>query len=322
MPSETTLVHDNTTNMPDYAAEEAARLAREFDNLSQEVEEAVAQAKAMPVYAQVETPEDAEAVTGAITRLRDLDKRVESLREGEKTPHLRREKAVDSFFFRMRDLLGKRTKTATNGVIDELQAKLHAYNMKRLEEERRAREEAARIQREEEERIRKQREDAERAQREAERAAREAEQQRIEAEQRLARARSEEGRKKAEEAARKAEEERRKAEEEARKNAEEAEKKLADESQQAAARREAEAAANVKPADMVRERHSGALNTMQLVWEVTVQDSEKLDRAALWAFVDDKAKQKAAEQWAKITNYKKSMDGLLIQQVPKTTVRR
>lgn len=294
MPESTSLVHDNTTNLPDYAAEEAARLAREFDNLQQEVEEAVAMAQAMPTFASVETQEDADATTVAITRLRDLDKRVEAMRESEKLPHMRREKAVDSFFFRMRERLFKRDKNGSPGIADMLQGKLHAYNMKRLAEEQARRDEEARIAREAEAKARREREEAERAEREAAAKA--------------ARARSEATRKAAEEAAKRAREE--------------SERRAAEESQLAANRREAEASANVKPADMVRERHSGALNTMQMVWEIAVEDSMQLDMAALWPFVDDKAKLKAAEQWAKVTNYKKPMPGLRIAQVPKTQVRR
>lgn len=292
--TDTSLVHDNTTNLPDYALEEAARLGREYNNLEAEIEEAVAQCRAMPSWSQVNTAEDAEAFTAAITRLRDLDQKIEALREGEKLPHLRKGTAVDNYFNRMRDKLFRRKKTDPVGVADEMQGKLHDYNMRRLREEQRIRDEEAARQRAEEARLRAEREAAERAEREAA--------------QKAVRARNEENRKRAEQeaAARRAE----------------ADRIAAEEAQRRAQRQEAEAAANVKPADMVRERHAGAINTMRLVWQVTVQDSMALDVNALWPFVDDKAKQKAAEQWAKVTNYKKTMAGLKIEQVPETVVKR
>lgn len=288
------LVHDPSTNLPDYAAEEFGRLQREYENLAQEVEEALAQVQAMPSWAQCETAEDAEAFTSAITRLRDLDSKVEALREGEKLPHLRKGTAVDNFFNSMRTRIFKRNKNENNGVADELLSKLNAYNQRRLREEQERRDAEARVAAAAEAEARRKREEADRAKREAE--------------QRAARARNEENR--------------RRAEQEARDRRAEVDRLAAEESQRRAQRQEAEAQANAKPADMVRERHAGAINTMRMVWRVTVLDSEALDMAAIWPFIDDKAKAKGAEQWAKVTNYKKSMNGLKIEQVPDTVVRR
>lgn len=290
--SSTSLIHDPSTNVPDYAAEESARLDREFAGLIDEVMEA--RAGAIKMCKPVVTADDAADFTAAITRGLDLDKRIEAIREGEKTPHLRRGTAVDNKFNGLHDLLFKRKKDEPNAAYDDLRAELHAYNVRRQQEEQRKRDEEARKQREAEDRARREREEAARLQREAE--------------QKASRARSEASRKAADEAAAIAREETRRRE--------------ADEAQQRAVRQEAEDAARAKPADMMRERHAGGLNTMRMVWKVTVEDSMALDMAALWPFIDDKAKTKAAEGWAKTTNHKKTMPGLRIEQVHDTVIRR
>jgi phage-related minor tail protein len=279
-------------NVPDYAKEETFRLEREFVNLKSEVAEALDEARKLPSV--VEDQETADRYTAAINRIVDLNKKTNGIREAEKTPWLRRGDAVDSFFFGLMERLLKRKKTDKAGGADVLNERLHAYNMKRLAEERARREEAERIAREAERKLREEREAREREQAEAEARAR--------------RARSDETRKAAEEAA-----------EKARKEA--AEKAAAEEIARAQ-RQEAEDAARAKPADMVRERHSEGMNTMRLVWHVEVLDSMELDLKKLQPFIPADAWDKAAKAWAKVTQYRQTMPGLLIEQRPDTQVRR
>lgn len=281
------------TNVPDYAAEESARLVREFAGLEKDVADLLAEARALP--ATVEDEATANAYTQTITRFADLDTRLDKFRESEKLPYLRRGTAVDSFFGRMRERLFKKKKTDKNGGADVLQERLHAYNMKRLEAEKRAREEAERVAREAEEKAREAREKAQREQHEAE--------------EKAARARKESNIAEQEKLAREAE---------ARAAVARAEEEAARD-----LRKDAEAAAAAKPADMVRERHEGgAMNTMRLEWVVEISDSMKLDPVALWPFIKDSAKLDALKSWAKTTQFKRPMDGATIEQRPMTVVRR
>ncbi|MDO8534110.1 MAG: hypothetical protein Q7S17_05135 [Xanthobacteraceae bacterium] len=281
------------TNVPDYAAEESARLAREFSGLEKDVTDLLAEARALPTT--VEDEPTANLYTKTITRFGDLDTRLDKFRESEKLPYLRRGTAVDSFFGRMRERLFRKKKTDKAGGADILHDRLHAYNVKREADERRKREEAERVAREAEEQARLAREKAQREQREAEeKAARARKTANIEEQQRLAR--------EAEERAAAA----RAAEDEARD-----------------IRRDAEAAAAAKPADLVRERHEGgAMNTMKQVPYVEMTDSMALDVVALWPFVKNDAKEAALKAWAKVVQYKKPMAGAIIEYRNETVVRR
>ena len=279
-------------NVPDYAKEETARLEREFVNLKAEVADALEAARKLP--ATVEDQETADRYTAVINRIVDLNKKTNGIREAEKTPWLRRSDAVDSFFFGLMERLLRRKKTDNAGGGDVLNARLHDYNLRRLAEEKARREEAERIAREAERKLREEREAREREQAEAEARAR--------------RARSEETRKAAEEAAEKARKE--------------AADRAAEEEVARAQRQEAEAAARAKPADLVRERHSEGMNTMVLEWHVEVLDAMALDVKALQPFIPADAWEKAAKNWAKVTQFKKTMPGLLIEQRPKTRTLR
>lgn len=280
-------------NVPDYAAEESARLRREFAEVDREVSEALEAARELPKA--VNTVDEADAYTTVITRLRDLDKRIDGIRESEKMPHLRRGTAVDSFFFTLREKLFRRKKTDNAGAADILQARLHDYNLRREAEERAKREEEARIAREQEEAARRERERLEREQREAE--------------EKAARARKAENKAAAEAAAREAEEA--------------AERRRQEEERSRLQRQEAEAAARAKTADLTRERHAGgALNTMRDVPYVEIVDEMKLDPVALWPFVKSDEKLRALKEWSKATQHKKPMDGAIIEMRPQTVVRR
>ena len=291
--SDTSLVHDPSKNMPDYAVEESDRLAREFADVDRAVTDLLAEARGLPD--NVDDEQTASQYTSVISRFKDIDDRVEALRAGEKMPWMRRADAVDSFFFRLRERLFRRKKTDKAGGGDVLKDRLHAYNQRREQEERRRREEEARIAREEEERLRRERQEQERIQREAE--------------ERAERARKDANKEAAAAAAKEAEAA--------------ADKLRIAEDQAREKRQDTQAAAQAKPGDMVRERHEGgAMNTMRQVWHVEVTDSMALDIVALAPFITDEAKEKAAKAWARTVNYKKQMPGLLIEQRSETVIRR
>lgn len=291
--SDTSLVHDTSTNLPDYAAEETDRLEREFVDLQREVHAALDEARALPK--EVDDKTVADQYTSTIARLRDLNDRVEGVRISEGLPYLRKTGAVNSFFFALREKLARRNKTDNPGAVDVLAARLHAYNERRRLEEQRKRDEEARIAREAEERAAAQRREAERLQREAE--------------EKAARARKAENREAAEAAARAAEAAAAKAREE--------------EESERARRQDAEAATRAKPGDLIRERgEGGTLNTMKRVPYVEMVDSMKLDAKALWPFVSDKEKERALKTWAKTTQHRQMMDGAIIEMRNETVVRR
>jgi hypothetical protein len=280
-------------NLPDWSAEESARLAREHERLERDVTNLLAEARQAPP--SVENEQTAELYTNLIKRLRDQDNKVEALRESEKAPHLHKARAVDSFFFRIRERIQRRvSSSATPGAVDVLMARLQDYNARRLAEEQRRRDEAARVAREEAARAARAREDAER--------------QRREAEAKAARARN----------AERVEQLRREADE---REAREAEARAAEQQARQKAQ-EAEADANAKPADMIRERHdSGAINTMKQYWHVEITNSEALDRDSLWPFIKQDALLDAVKMWAKVTQYRRSMQGAVIEKRSRTEVK-
>lgn len=242
----------------DHARDVISRLSKDYAALSESVAAVLVDARALP--AEVDSVEVAEQFTAVIKRIRELDTRVEGIREAEKEPYLTSERAVDQFFFGLRDRLERRKKTEKPGGADVLVARLHAYNQKRLDEERARRDEELRVAREAEDVARREREELQRQQREAE--------------EKAARARKLENKEAAEAAASEAERAAaaaRKAEEDAR------QKSML-----------AQAQTQSSSADMVRERHgSGALNTMRQVPLVEIIDSMKLNAVALWPFVKD-----------------------------------
>lgn len=279
-------------NVPDYAAEELRRLNREFDGIENDIIELLNAARALPET--VETQETADDYTTVISRFKDLDNKVEALRVSEGLPWLRKTEAVNSFFFSKRERLLRRKKTDAAGGGDVLHSRLHAYNERRLAEEQRIRDEAARAARIVEEKARAERERLEREQREAE--------------ERAARARNAGNKAKAEAAAREAA-----AAAESARQAEEADRSK---------RAEAEANAAAKPADLVRERHSGAMNTMRREGFAEIVDPMKLDAIALWPFVKDDAKLAALKAWAKTTQHQREMPGARIGFRNDTVVKR
>jgi hypothetical protein len=231
---------------------------------------------------------------GVIKRIRDEAKLLVALQEKEKTPYLRGGQAVDQFFFGLIDRLARRDKKNKPGAADVLNSRLTAYDTKVLEERqaeaRRLAQEAERVARE--------------AQEKAYREAREAEEKRLAAER-----------------ARKPEIVEQKA---AVANAAEVAASSAA-AAAAVAANQAEAAhvdTLRRASDIMRDRGGdGTLTTMATEPYAEIEDESKLDRNALWAFINLDAKEKALRSWAKNTGYTKQMDGAKIGKRQKSVVR-
>jgi hypothetical protein len=280
-------------NVPDWAAEESARLAREYAGLENDATVLLAEARKLPE--RVDDEETANEFTVVISRFKDLDDKVEGLRVAEGLPLLRKTGSVNSFFFRIRDRLLRRKKTDPAGGADVLSARLHDYNERRLAAEQLKRDEVARVAREAEDKARREREELERLQREAA--------------DKAARARNTE----------------RIAELKAESDRLAAAAAIAADAEQLAHgdAAEATASANAKPADKVRERHAGgATNTMARVGFAEITDEMQLDPAVLWAFVKTDAKLAALNSWAKITQHRQQMKGAIVGFRNETQVRR
>ena len=285
-------IGDNTGAETDYAKDEVDRLSRDYAETVLAVEALETEAEAAD--AEITDNSEKSIVASLIKRMRDTDKRVEGLRELEKTPFLRRGQGVDQFFGRLAERLFRRNKKDRPGIADRLQDRLTVYDTKMLREEQERRrkeaEEAARIAREEAAR--------------AAQAAREAEEARLAAERA------------------------RKPETTAAKAA------VADlaEQQAFAAGLAASAAADqaeaayvetlAKPAELMRNRGAdGTLTTMARENYAEIVDEAQLDKAVLWPFITLDAKEKALRQWAKTVGFNKQMDGAAIGSRPKSMVR-
>ena len=284
-------IGDNTGAETDYAKLAGDRLSRDYAETVSAIEALEFEFAAAPA----EITEDAEksAVASLIKRMRDADKRVEGLRELEKTPYLRRGQGVDQFFGRLAERLFRRNKKDRPGAADTLQDRLTAYDTKKLrEEQKRRRKEAA--------------EAALQAREEAAKAAkalREAEEARLAAERA------------------------RKPETTAAKAA------VADLAEQeafaaglaaTAAADKAEAAyveTLAKPAELMRNRGAdGTLTTMARENYAEIIDESKLDKVSLWPFISLDAKEKALRQWAKTSGFNRQMDGAAIGSRPRSVV--
>jgi hypothetical protein len=265
-----------------------SRLAQDYAESAKALSEL--RAEAAPLK-ETKCTSDNEAVErgGVIKRFRDLDKRLEAFREAEKQPFLRGGNAVDSFFFAMRDLIGKRNKNDRSvkpGDADILQATIDDFQQEKINKER------ARLLAEQQERDRVAREEATRlrkAQEEADEAARAA-----------ARARSPETR-----AA--------KGEYLATKEGEAALAKAQAELAQEQAD-EARLATLVKPADISRVRGvtsggGGVLLTTAREPYAILTDRAKLDMNALRPYFTDAEIEKALRGWARATGHKVQMEG-------------
>jgi chemotaxis protein histidine kinase CheA len=272
---------------PDYAQQVTDRIASEYAEVTATLDNLLAEAREMPK--EVKSDADALMLGALIKRLRDLDGRCESIRGLEGEPYLRGKNAVDSFFFAMRDKIGRRNKTdrkSAAGATDILQARINAYQEQKLAEERARREAEERAAREV----------ARKAQEEAARIAREAAEKAAAAE----RARKEENRQAhAADAAR----------------LEEAAAIARTQAEQAAERAEdARIATLAKPADMTRVRgndQSGAGVTLTTAQEpfAILTDRGKVDMEMLRPFFTDAEIEKALRGWARTTGHRVKMDG-------------
>lgn len=288
---ETNLLHPHavpgSNQAPDYAQQVTNRLAAEYAETVSTLEGLLAEAEAMP--RGVKSDQEALLRGTLIKRMRDVDSRLEGVRVLEGEPYLRGKNAVDSFFFGLRDRIGKRNKNdraAKAGATDVLQADINAYQNEKIAAEN------ARLEAERREQARIAREAQEKAVAEA----RAAEEARLKAD----RAR------KAENVA-------------ANRAAAEAQEAAADLAAQEAARtanlaEEARMAALAKPADIARVRgndQSGAGVTLTVAKEpyALLTDRAKVDLEMLRPYFTDAEIEKALRGWAKATGHRIAMPG-------------
>lgn len=276
-PNTRSMIGDNQA--PAYAENVTAQMERDYKALTEGITELLEKARQQP--ARVETDEAATAMGLVVKELREADKRAEAYRTSEGEPHRLAVDAVNSFFFRLREKIGRRDRKGKPGAADILQARIDAYL-----DEKAAREEARRAEE-----------------------ARLARQRAIEAEERAAaeRRRAEEARLAAERA--------RKPETTAAKVAvaDAAEASAGQAAIEATVAAEQAQAAHVetlaKPAELARTRGDGVILTQARQPFAIVTDRSKLDMAALWPFFTDAEVEKALRGWAKVTGHTKQMNG-------------
>lgn len=285
---------------PDYAREVTNRMAQEYAATVADVEKLLKQAADLvaEVRASGTGKVEDDATSLRLSKVyKDIGDKSDSLKayhDLEKQPFLRGGQGVDNFFFGWMEKLARRKPTDKAGAADILYAFVDDFTQRKLAIEQAKRDEDER----------KAREVAQEAQR-----AREAEEQR----QRDAVAAAARARKPETVAAHQA-------------IADEASGRAAVAAIQENTAREqlteAQIAATAKPADLVRSRSDeGVLTSMGRDNVATMIDASKLDPVALWPFVKDQHKQMALTAWAKITQFKKPMDGALITQKNKTVIR-
>lgn len=270
--------------MPNYIEEESAALAIKFADVSANVDALCMRAHNLPTLCA--SDEDQALLAPVIVELRDFFNTLESERKREKEPHFRRSQAVDGYFDKLKQRVADTGRT--------LVAAVDAWNQKKLAAERARREEERRRAEELERQARAKLEAEQKAKAEAEAAAARARKQ-DSAENHLQRA--------AEHAA--------------------AIPQASHEARQASqAADDARVETMAKPADMVRTRtDEGRVITMKQVPYVQVVDRDKLNKAALWDFIDDKHIEMAAKKWAARGAYRIPMDGLIIEMRDVTEVR-
>jgi hypothetical protein len=270
-------------NRPPLTAQIVAdEVAETYKGLATATSLLLASAKALPTV--VETESDVGKIVGAVKELRTTYDLAESNRKSEKDPYFRAGQAVDAFFNGIKDRLEKAEEILTKRV--------HAYNQRKLQAEREAREAA---------------------QREANRIAKEAadklaEEQRLanEAAQAAARARKPENIEAHEQRAEQHED----AASEARVDA-----LIANDNAESA-----RLAAMAKPAEMVRERFDTGMSTMAQVGYVEILDRDKLDMKALWPHLKEDHILAALKLWAKSGSYKKPMEGAIVEMRDSTKI--
>lgn len=280
-------------NAPDFARLEVERLEMDYAKV---VETADALDAEFATHPDEIPDDDGKAiVVDFIKRTRDTTARAEALRVVEKEPHYRRGQGVDQFFFgRIIDRLARRDRKNKPGIADISQARLTAYDTRKLEEER------ARLRLIADEEARK----AAAARAEEARLAQEAEERRLAAER---------ARKPDTQAAKEA----------AAVQAEQAASAAAVETQIAArAAEEAYIGTLAKPADLMRTRTAGGtLSTVARENYAEITDVTKLDMAILWPLVSLKEKERVLNAWARNTGFTQQMAGAAIGSRPRSVVR-
>lgn len=272
-----------SNELPDYAAEVTARLAKDYAELLESVAAVLARLRALPL---VENEEHLAQYATVLTEGRDLRKRLIAYHDAEKAPFLRGGQGCDNFFFGAIGRLGRRGKADPAGGLDVAEARVDDFMQMRLAAERAAREAVAAEELRKANEIRKREEDARRA---ADEAAAKA-----------ARARNAETI-----AAHQAEAQRQAAIAETNRRA-----SVLAEQQAEDARIDTKATA----ADMTRTRLStGALATMKQVGFVQILDRSLLNMERLLPHLDEKALLQALDRWAKVGGYKIPMAGAIVE---------
>lgn len=119
---------------PDYAAQEVARLAREYPELDATEQEIGDAAKALPPT--VNSDDEMSAYIAIIKRAKEHKANLEAWHAKEKLPWWQRGIGTDNFFFRRIERFGRRKDKDRPGLIDILTARVHDWQeRKRLAEE-------------------------------------------------------------------------------------------------------------------------------------------------------------------------------------------
>lgn len=227
--------------------------------------------------AVVETDADNGIVAAFMERLRSTIKHIETNRVGEKAPYLKAERACDQYFSGMGDRLAKAR--------DILQARGDKYTARKVAEERAERNRIAAAAAKA----------ADDARRETARLAQEAADKLAAAE----RARKPENVAKLTTAAETV--------------GAQASMAQVDEMIANSAAENANLATMAKSADIARTRHeTGHMSTAKQVPVVKIVDTALLDLNTLRPFIKEDELLKALKAWAKVTGYKKEMDGAII----------
>ena len=302
-------------NGPDYAKEEAARLAKEYQGLQQTLEALAEQAKKSP---PIDSDEIALEKGGIIKRFRDLYSRLDNTRVVEVEPNLRRMNAANAFFNGLKKIIqpeDKKERRSSPGYIDRLQAEIDVWQEQK-EARQRARLEAIRIEAERQARLAAEKLEAEKA--EAKRLEDEAVERQREAERARAPAQVEKKTEVAEEASK------------AAGQAHGAVHGAAVAVEQTSAKaEEAYISTLAKSADLVRTRgvteQGGGVTlttttttTAELIDRKLITDADKVK---LFAYLSDNEIEKAIRAFARATQYAEPMAGTSISKGKKGVTR-
>lgn len=302
----------------DYAAEEAARLEREYAHFERALEELIEDGKKKQQAGEVVSDEDALKIGAVIKRFRDLRVRLSDTHKVEKEPHLRRGQAVDAHFNALEEIIqpdDKKQRRLKPGWIDILQGMIDAYQ---AEKERKERERLENIRREEQRKLEAARAKEARLAREAAQAAIAAAEAAAAAARARAPAKIEEKKAEAVQLQQQANE--------AASAVEAASAKVETAMEQAT---EARVDTFARSADLVRARGTaddgaGVLLTTAKENYALLMDRDKLDDASkilLFDHFTDPEVEKALRGWAKATQYRKPMPGCEIGSKTKGVTR-